>query len=183
MFSAAIRSAALATLIVGFSGCASQPHSTSTPPRSIRSKAPVSVPVTASPEAFVRAAGSFDLFVIRSAHAALRRSSNPRVRDFAAMALSAARGTSAQLNFAGRRLNLLPPNRLLPRHEALLEQLNASSDFDALYLRQQVAAHETALALYRPFAARGTSPTLRPVAASAAGIADRHLRLLRSVSR
>ena len=95
------------------------------------------------------------------------------------MMIRAHTGTSAQLSFAGRRLNLLPATVMQPRHRAMIGQLSASGDFDAAYRRQQLAAHEDALRLHSGYAARGRSPTLRPVAANAVPIIRRHLALLR----
>jgi putative membrane protein len=131
------------------------------------------------PADYMAAASSIDLYEIRSAELALTRSANPRLRDFARTMISDHQGTSAQLSFAGRRLNLLPSASLLPAHQAMFDELSASSDFDATYNRQQVAVHEAALKLHSAFAARGESPTLRAVARNAAPIERRHLDMLR----
>ena len=153
-----------------------------------RTRAPSAAPRAERPPVVVRplfaadymaAASSIDLYEIRSSQLALNRSLNPRHRDFARMMIEAHTGTSAQLSFAGRRLNLLPSASLLPRHQAMLEELTASSDFDATYHRQQIAVHEAALKLHGDFAARGESATLRPVARNAVPIVRRHLEILR----
>jgi putative membrane protein len=89
------------------------------------------------------------------------------------------KGTSAQLSLAGRRLNLLPSASLLPRHQAMIDELSASGDFDAIYHRQQIAVHQAALKLHSDFAARGESATLRPVAKNAVPIVRRHLDMMR----
>jgi putative membrane protein len=125
------------------------------------------------------AASSIDLYEIRSSELALTRSANPRLRDFARTMISDHQGTSAQLSFAGRRLNLLPSASLLPAHQAMFDELSASSDFDATYNRQQAAVHEAALKLHSAFAARGESPTLQAVARNAAPIERRHLDMWR----
>jgi putative membrane protein len=119
-----------------------------------------------------------DLFVIRSSELALQRSSSARVRDFATRMIEAHKGTSAQLSLAGRRLNLLPSATLQPQHQAMLDALAASSSFDADYVRDQRTVHQRAVALDSAYAARGASPTLRPVAAAALPIEERQLRLL-----
>src|SRR5205085_7842482 len=89
------------------------------------------------------------------------------------------KGTSAQLSLAGRRLNLLPSATLDAKRQAMFDALNAAPDFDSLYRQQQLAVHQEALTLHRNYAARGTSPTLRPVAAAMVPVIERHLRLLR----
>lgn len=125
------------------------------------------------------AASSIDLFAMRSAELAATRAAAPAHRAFAATMMAEHQGTSAQLSFAGRRLNLLPSATLLPAHQAMLDELAASGDFDAIYHRQQIAVHQAAVKLHGDFAARGESATLRPVAANAARVVRRHLDLMR----
>ena len=126
-------------------------------------------------------ASSIDLFEIRSSELAQARSANPRLRDFARTMIADHQGTSAQLSFGGRRLNLLPSATLLPAHQAMFDELSASGDFDAAYRRQQIAVHQAAVKLHSDFAARGESPTLRTVARNAAPIERRHLDMLRKI--
>jgi putative membrane protein len=95
------------------------------------------------------------------------------------MMIQAHKGTAAQLSFAGRRLNLLPSAMLDARHQAMLVQLQSAPNFDAVYRQQQMTVHQSALALHRSYEARGSSPTLRPVAAAAVPVIERHLRMLR----
>lgn len=94
------------------------------------------------------------------------------------MMIQAHKGTSAQLSLEGRRLNLLPSATPLPKHQAMLNALQQAQDFDSTYRQQQRAIHAEALALHSNYAARGTSPTLRPVAAAILPIIERHIRLL-----
>jgi putative membrane protein len=139
-------------------------------------------PVVRPPSAaeYLRAAASLDLFEIRSSELALARARDPRLREFARMMISAHRGTSAQLSLAGRRLGLLPEPKLLPREQSILEELAASTDFDATYRGHQIRAHTAAVTLHSSYSAHGASPTLRPVAANALPIVRGHLQLLRS---
>jgi putative membrane protein len=128
---------------------------------------------------YMAAASSIDLYEIRSSELALTRAQSARLRDFARTMIAAHTGTSAQLSFAGRRLNLLPSATLLPQHQAMMDELAASGDFDRSYRRQQITVHQAALKLHSDFAARGESATLRPVAANAAAVVRRHLETLR----
>ena len=130
-----------------------------------------------SASTYVTRAASIDLFVIGSSKLALQRSTSPRVRDFARSEIRSHEGLGAQLSLAGRRLNLLPSATLLPEHQAMLNQLQATSDFDGTYRRQQQAIHQQALTLHASYAARGRSPTLKPVAAAAAQTIRAHLSL------
>ena len=128
---------------------------------------------------YMAMASSIDLYEIRSSELALTRARSQDHRDFARRMIADHKGTSAQLSLAGRRLNLLPSATLLPRHQAMMDELSASGDFDAIYHRQQIAVHQAALKLHGDFAARGESATLRPVAKNAAAIVRRHLDTMR----
>lgn len=156
---------------------------TSEAPRErVRATAPQRGPVVIRPlfaADYMAMASSIDLLEIRSSQLALTRAQNPRHRDFARAMIAAHNGTSAQLSLAGRRLNLLPSATLLPIHQAMFDELSASSDFDGTYHRQQIAVHQAALKLHSDFAARGESATLRPVARNAVPIVRRHLETMR----
>ena len=165
--------------MLAVSGCATQEQ-----PRTpeTRTRAAPRPPVVIRPlfvADYMAAASSIDLYEIRSAELALVRALDPRLREFARAMVADHNGTSAQLSFAGRRLNVLPSATLLPAHQAMIDALSVSSDFDATYRRQQIAVHEAALKLHSDFAARGESATMRPVAANAARVVRRHLDMLR----
>ena len=170
--------AAVATLVVA--GCARErePAPAPVPPRD----APRRPPPAPAPSAadYLSTASSIDLLVIRSSELALAQSQDPRIRDYARQMVSAHTGTSSQLSFAGRRLNLLPSVTLRPEHQSMMRELAQSPAFDRLYWRQQVTLHEQALDLHGRYSARGQSPTLRPVAAAAVPIERRHLDQLRA---
>ena len=142
---------------------------------------PTPLPGVISPATYVAQAASIDLFVIRSSELALVRARNAAVRTFASRMIEAHHGTAAQLSFAGRRLDLLPPATLLPHHQAKYDELDSSGDFDRAYVRLQRAIHGTSLSLHADYAERGTSPTLRPVAANAASVERRDLEMLRNL--
>jgi putative membrane protein len=157
------------------------PPSRSRPPAARRAMRPPIVIRPLFPADYMATASSIDLYEIRSAELALTRSANPRLRNFARTMIAAHKGTSAQLSFAGRRVNLLPSATMLPRHQAMLDDLAAAGNFDAAYRRQQLAVHQAAIKLHGDFAARGESPTLRAVARNAAPIERRHLDTIRRI--
>jgi len=129
--------------------------------------------------AYVAMAASIDLYEIQSAELALQRSQDPANRAFAQTALAAHEGTSAQLSLAGRRLNLLPSPVLEPEHQAMLDALRTTPDFDNTYRAQQSILHREGVALHSSYAARGDSPTLRPVAKNAEAVMRRNQEALR----
>ena len=164
----------VAGLALATGGCGTREPAPTPRPPAVPSSA-----IAPSAADYLARAASLDLFEIEASKLALGRARTARTREFAAMMIHAHTGTSAQLSFAGRRLNLLPTTVMQPRHRAMIGQLAASVDFDVDYRRQQVAAHEDALRLHSGYAARGRSPTLRPIAANAVPILRRHLALLR----
>jgi putative membrane protein len=169
----------LATIVVLFAGCAREAPP-SVPPPYARHAPPRAAPgPAASPAQYVAQASSIDLFLIGASELALRKSSSARTREFAQVEIAAHKGTSAQLSLGGRRLNLLPSATLSARHQAMLNDLERSAEFDALYRRDELAVHQEAEALHGRFAVAGTSPTLRPVAQLILPIVQRHLRMLK----
>ncbi len=170
---------ALVLAIAASAGCTRQgPAPSSSPARTPPAASPRPAAAALTPAAYLATAASIDLLVIRASELALQRPLPANERRIATTLLQDHRGTSAQLSFAGRRLNLLPSATLLPRHQAMLNSLSHSRDFAAAYRRQQIAIQRDALRLHSSFAATGSSPTLRPVAAAAAANARRHLGLL-----
>jgi len=142
---------------------------------------PVTVDRGLSPAEYVEQAGSLDLLIVKSSQLAFTRSDNPRIRNYARMMIDEHVGLAAQLSFAGRRLGVLPAAALLARHQAMLDGLTASPDFDRAYRSQQGELHRIALRLHGDYAARGSSPTLRPVAVSAVQVTRRHLVMLQGL--
>lgn len=172
------------TLVTGaalaVAGCASREPSPR-PPAARPVQRPPVVIRPLFPADYVAQAASIDLFVIRSAELAATRSRDQRLRSYVQTLVDNHRGTSAQLSFGGRRLNLTPPAVLRPQHQGMLDALSSEPNFDALYRRQLVTVHEQAVDLHANFAQRGESPTLRTVAANALPIEQRHLQQLRAL--
>lgn len=161
-------------------GCASRPQPPAPPPvRPPAAGIPAPTSAAPSPAAYVAAAASADLFIVRASELALQRSTSSAERRLAEMLVSEHKGMSAQLSMSGRRLNLLPSATLLPRHQTRLAALQASGNFAADYRRHVTAVHDELVRLHLSFAARGSSPTLRPVASAAAARVLRHLGDLR----
>lgn len=171
------RSIAVSCLILWLAGCGTAERPST--PTSVSQRSSVSrVQPSLSATTFVAENSSIELFVTRSSELALQRSSSPRVREFAQRMVDDHKGTSGQLSLEGRRLNLLPSATLAAGEQALLDALQASSQFDADYVRDQRAVHRRLLSIDSAYAANGSSPTLRPVASAALPIEQRHLRLI-----
>ena len=142
-----MRRAAVVAVAIALTGCATRPSGPA-PSEPSRTRPARPLIETISAATYIAQAASIDLFVVRSSELAQLRAVDPRLRNAANTLLAEHRGLASQLSFAGRRLNLLPGATLLPQHEAMLDELSASSSFDQTYLRQQRAIHGAALSLH-----------------------------------
>ncbi len=136
--------------------------------------------------AYVEMAASSDMYEIQSSQMAASRAQNPAMRSFAQMMIGDHTNTSQQLMAAASAAGLPPMTpRLLPMHADMLARLQSRSgaDFDREYGRQQLMAHQQALALHSNYSARGDTPALRVVAAAAVPIITRHLNMVREWPR
>ncbi len=134
-----------------------------------------------SPSNYVATASSIDRLVMEASRLAHGKSQNARLRSIAETLLADHGGVSAQLSFAGRRLNLLPSATMMPRHQAMLDELRGAPDFDSAFKRIMIAVHEQGVRVHGDFARAGGSPTLRPVAEIAFPAMRRHLDQLRGL--
>lgn len=150
------------------------------PPKAPLVEQPAERPLPTS--AYLFKAASIDLYQIRSSELALERSGQAGNRAYAQRMIETHRGLAAQLSMAGRRLNLLPPDRLQPEQQQWLDQLAATTSaaqFDATYRRQQMVAHDQSYRIHAAYAYGGESATLRMVARNAATVEQDHGRSMR----
>lgn len=166
--------AALAALLAGCATERPAPLASSFPPA-------VATPAALDPESYVAFAASSALFAVRASNFAEGRGSTNKIKKFASQLVLDQTAIGVQLNFAGRRIDLLPSSRPLPQHQAMLEQLATTSDFDNIYRRQMASVLAEAEAVHRAFEARGSSATLRPVAAFAGPTCAKNLEQLRKL--
>jgi len=176
-FNRAIRiggSAALLTALL-LAGCAPKKPAPPPPPPPVK---PVPPPAALDPESYMAFAASSALFAVRASNFAEGRGSTNKIKRVASQIQVDQMGIGAQLNFAGRRIDLLPSSRPLPEHQAMLEALATTTDFDATYKAQLARVLRRAAAVHRAFEAGGSSPTLRPVARFAAPVCEKNLAAL-----
>ena len=167
------------TALVAITGCAPR-RQPPPPPPAPPVERPAERPLPTS--AYLFKAASIDLYQVRAGELALERSGQAGNRAYAQRMIEAHRGLAAQLSMAGRRLNLLPPDRLQPEQQQWLDQLAATTSpahFDATYRRQQMVAHDQSYRIHAAYAYGGESPTLRMVARHAASVEQDHGRSMR----
>ncbi|WP_454278363.1 DUF4142 domain-containing protein [Sphingomonas sp. Marseille-Q8236] len=137
----------------------------------------------AQADAYVKAAGTSDLYEITSSRIALQKSRNADVRRFAQMMIDHHQKTTAAAVRAAKQdgLSATPP-RLGPAEASIGELRRASAqDFDRLYIGQQLPAHQAALDLHQSFAANGDKPALKTSAQSAVPIVQQHIQMLQQM--
>ena len=175
----ALRWAALAATLV-LAGCGRR-EAPPSPPNAPIARPPAGHARPLPTTSYVATAASIDLYDVRAGELAMTRASDGRLRAYGGRLAEDHRGLAGQMSFAGRRLNLLPSAQMAPPHQALIDALDASADFDATFRRQQIEVHQSSQRMHAAYAARGDSPTLRPVAANAAAVEARHLAELRGL--
>ena len=140
-----------------------------------------------SPQDYAAWAADGDLYEIQSSKLALSKGKSAAVkahaREMIADHTTTTKTLMAALPNTSPRVPK-PPMALSADNAAMIAQLKQapSDQFDALYLQQQMAAHQKAWALHKGFATDGSDPALRQVATSAVPIIENHLQHLKAAS-
>ncbi len=145
---------------------------------------PMAAPTTAL--AFITEAAASDMFEIETGRLAQERATRAEVKQFARMMVEDHGRSSAELKKLAGGLTpaVTPPTGLPAPLQTRLDALRAADGaaFDRLYLEQQAAAHDNALALHRAYAERGDNDALRSFADRTAGVVERHREQVRTLS-
>jgi putative membrane protein len=142
--------------------------------------------VGTAPQNYVAWAADSDMYEIQSSKLALSKGKSAAVKSHAQQMIADHTMTTKTLLAALPKTSpkvAKPPMKLSPDNAAMIAQLKqaSSGEFDALYMQQQLQAHQRAWALHKGFATDGTDPALQQVAASAVPIIERHLQGLKSM--
>jgi putative membrane protein len=141
--------------------------------------------VAATPD-YVTNAALGDMYEIQSSKMAQSKAKSADVKSFAGIMITDHAATTAALKAALSKAGVpvTPPASLDPRHQAMIQQLEAATPdgFDALYRQQQIAAHQEALQLHQGYAAGGDNPTLVAIASETAPKVQMHLDMLRKMA-
>jgi putative membrane protein len=157
--------------------------------------APTAAPAsaaTASPSAaatdaagYVAEAGRSDMYEIQSSKLAQNQAQSPAVKAFAKqMVQDHTTSTQKVMKAAGDAgMPKTPPPALDPRRQSMLDQLKSASgpQFDQLYVQQQKAAHQEALALHQGYAQGGDKAPLRAAAQQITPVVQHHLTMLQDM--
>jgi putative membrane protein len=127
---------------------------------------------------YLAMAASSDLFEVQSGQLAQQMSQNPGIRQFGGMLVTDHTNSTNILVAAAQAAGITPPPpMLLPKHQAMLDQLRAAGpNFDAAFRDAQIAAHTEALALHQNYAAQGDVAQLRTTAGQIVPVIQGHLQ-------
>lgn len=148
------------------------------PPTDTALPGEAATPDTTSPQGFVDTMAASDMFEIEAGRLAQEMGQSEAVKDFGAMMVEDHTISSDKLKTAvaaaGNGLAVNPA--MTPVQQGLLDQLRtAGENFDAMYVQQQVDAHETALGVLQAQAQSGTVEQLKTFAADTATVVEGHL--------
>lgn len=161
--------------------------------RFIIAAAMVAAPLTAVPftaavaqaplsaTSFVAKAGASDQYEIQSSRLVLASTGNRKLRRFATMMVADHTKSTAEVKAAAARSHVHAAPPMLDaqgRRDVAALRAAHGTGRDALYVRQQKAAHQRALALHQSYAARGSAAPLKTVAAHVVPVVRTHIREL-----
>jgi putative membrane protein len=142
------------------------------------------LPATAAD--FANAAAASDAYEIESSKLALDKSKDEKVRGLAQMLVTDHQKSTIDLKAAAAKADppVTPAPAMNAEQTANIAALRAASDadFDGLYLGQQVAGHEKALALLEGYAAGGSVDSLKEFASKTTIPVRAHLEKARELS-
>jgi putative membrane protein len=130
---------------------------------------------------YLKAAGAGDLYETRSSQLVLGSTRDAHVKSIAHMMIADHAKSTMMVKAAAAKSGLHPGAPMLDaRQKGMIADLGKAKggDRDALYLKQQKAAHESALALHEGYAAGGEKPALREAASKIAPVVKHHIAML-----
>lgn len=131
-------------------------------------------------------AAESDQFEIQTSQLAANQAESAEVKNFARMMIADHTKTTNELKTIGASMQ--PPltisPTLRPDMQSKLDQLKDAkgASFDGLYMTQQVAGHEEALALHKGFAQNGQEQQLKDFAQKTSQAVEKHLNEARQLS-
>jgi putative membrane protein len=134
-------------------------------------------------DSFVSAAAISDMYEIEAGKVASTKAKSADVKAFGKMMVDQHTKSSAELKGMVGGAGVTLPTEMDERRKGFLDNLKAAGagDFDRVYMDQQVAAHEEALALMRGYADGGDNAAIKAFAAKTAPVVDQHLTQARSL--
>ena len=129
---------------------------------------------------YVMKAGAGDKYEIDSSKLVMN-STNPKIHSFAQMMVGDHSKSTADVKAAAMKAGLKPkPPMLSPQQSTMIANLSKVSGTarDQLYIEQQKAAHNQALALHEDYSANGTAAPLKTAATNIVPVVKNHIQML-----
>lgn len=129
---------------------------------------------------YVMKAGAGDMYEIQSSKLVMT-STNPAIRSFASQMVTDHTKSTADVKAAAIQSGIHPKPPMLTAMQAkMIADLKRAHGTarDQLYITQQKAAHDQALALHQGYSTDGTSAPLKAVAANIAPVVQSHIQML-----
>ena len=133
---------------------------------------------------YVSKAGAGDQYEIQSSKLVLSSSKNARLKGFANNMIKDHTKSTAMVKAAAMKGGMTPPPPMLDADgQSMISQLQGATgaDRDKMYLQQQTAAHDKALALHQDYASNGDSAPLKAAAAKIVPVVQGHRAMLTSM--
>jgi putative membrane protein len=143
-------------------------------------------PALAAPPAatYVKMAGAGDQYEIQSSELVMGSTRNANLKTFAQQMVTDHTKSTADVTAAAKSSGLKPmPPKLMPKQASDLAALKSASGSarDALYIKQQKAAHAEALALHTDYSSSGDKPALKSTASAIVPVVERHKQMIDSM--
>lgn len=130
---------------------------------------------------YLAKAGAGDLYEIQSSKIVASSTTNASLKSFATEMVTDHTKSTADIKAAAKSSGLTPkPPMLTPKQTADLAALRKASGAarDKLYITQQKAAHDEALALHQDYASSGDKPALKSTASAIVAVVQHHIMML-----
>ena len=129
---------------------------------------------------YVMKAGAGDLYEIRSSQLVMN-STNPKVKSFAQMMVTDHGKSTADVKAAAMKAGMTPKPPMLSAKQATmvtnLEKVHGTAR-DQMYIEQQKAAHNEALALHEDYGTNGSAAPLKMAAMKIVPVVKTHIQML-----
>lgn len=146
---------------------------------------PASADAAASKAAmqFIATAGHAGTYEVQAGEMALQRATSPDVKTFAQQMVTDHTQAGEALKTAAGATPL--PTKLDAKHTKLLAELKSApaASFDATYVKQQLDAHEKAVALFKAESSKGDDPALKSFAAATLPTLQHHLEMVQALEK
>lgn len=144
----------------------------------IRTQAAAQTPIPPSSPDFAAAAAQSDQYEIHASQDALAQSHDPRIRAFAEQMIQDHTKTIDHMKEAAEASAMAPPLPSMSSDQSMmlygLQSLRGER-FDRAYIKQQILAHQQALAITQSYATSGADQNLRKAAQSSLPVIQHHL--------